>query len=74
MIRNGLSDSENMIQEMSTNETAIEKPCNLVYIVKNILECNRHSQEIKGLKILTPDQILSRLSITSAQVRGGNKT
>ena len=74
MIRNGLSDSEKMIQEMSTNETAIEKSYNLVYIVKNILECNRQSQEIKGLKILTPDQILSRLSITSAQVSGGNRT
>ena len=36
-------------------------------IVEEIIEFNRQNQEGQGLKILTPDQILSRLPITLAQ-------
>ena len=36
-------------------------------IVEEIIEFNRQNQEGQGLKILTPDQILSRLPITLVQ-------
>ena len=38
-----------------------------------ILECNRQEQG-KGLKILTPKQMLSRLPISLAQVKAGNNS
>ena len=31
-------------------------------------------QKGQGLKILTPDQMISRLSISSAQLKAGNNT
>ena len=34
----------------------------------------RRNQEGRGLKILTPDQMLSRLSITLAQLTAGNNS
>ena len=41
-------------------------------MLKKILEINEHNQEGKGLKILTPNQMLSRLPISLAQLKGGN--
>ena len=43
-------------------------------IVKKILEFNRQNQEGQGLKILAPDQMLSRLPITLAQSKAGNNS
>ena len=43
-------------------------------IVEKILEFKRHNQEGQVLKILTPDQILSRLPITLAQLKAGNNS
>ena len=34
----------------------------------------RQSQEVKGLKILTPEQMLSRLPISLAQLEAGNNS
>ena len=42
-------------------------------IVKNILAFNRHQQR-KGLKILTPSQLLSRLPIPLAQLKAENNS
>ena len=39
-----------MIQEISANDTAIEKPYKLVYIVKKILEFNRQNKKKKRTK------------------------
>ena len=36
-------------------------------IAKKILEFNKQNQEEKGLKILTPNQMLSRLPISLAE-------
>ena len=44
----------------------------IVEIVKDILNFNKQNQEEKGLKILTPQQMLSRLPITLAQLKAGN--
>ena len=52
---------------MSENEIKNGKPYNLVDIIENFFDFNNQNQEGKGLKMLTPDQILSRLPISVAQ-------
>ena len=73
VIKIGLSDLKNRIKEMS-GEIEIEKPDKIVDIVEKILEFNRQNQEEQGLKILTPDQLISRLPITVAQLKAGNNS
>ena len=41
----GLEDLEKEIKEMSQKEVEIEKPYNIVKLVKKILDINKHSQE-----------------------------
>ena len=43
----------------------------IIYIVDNILYFNQSGE---GLKILTPNQMLSRLPITLAQLKAGNNS
>ena len=69
VIKSGLSDLKNETENMSEEEKEIEKPNEIVNIVEEILEFNKQKQEGKGLKILTPDQMLSRLAITLAQLK-----
>ena len=57
------------IREMSEEEREIEKPDKIVKIVKKILKFNKQRQEGRGLKILTPNQMLSRLPISLAQLK-----
>ena len=59
---------------MPEEERKIEKPYNIVKVVKKILNINKHNQEGKSLKILTPNQMLSRLPITLAQLKAGNNS
>ena len=40
---------------MFQEEIEIGKPYNVVKVVKKILDINKHSQEGKGIKILTPN-------------------
>ena len=70
----GLKDLEEEIKEMSEKEREIEKPYNIVKVVKKILKFNKRNQEGKGLKILTPNQMLSRLPITLTQLKAGNNS
>ena len=61
---------------MSENEKEIEKPFEVVDIVGKFLEFNRQNQNQKGqrLKILTPQQMLSRLPISLAQLKAGKNS
>ena len=60
---------------MSKDEIKIEKPHKVVEIVKKILKSNKlKQQEWKGLKISTPNQMLSRLPINLAQLKAGNNS
>ena len=68
IIKSGLSDWENEIEKMSEDETKIAKPHEIVDIVGKILEFNKQNQEGQGFKILAPNQMLSRLPITLAQL------
>ena len=43
-------------------------------IVEKILKFNEENQERKGLKNLTPNQMLSRLPISLAQLKAGNNS
>ena len=74
IFNSGLEDLEKEIKEMSKEEIEIEKPCNIVKVVKKILEINKYNQQGKGLKLLTPNQMLSRLPITLAQLKAGNNS
>ena len=46
--------------------------CKIIDIVEKILEFNERNQQGRGLKILTPYKMLSRLTITLAQSKAGN--
>ena len=74
VIKSGLTDLKNETENMSEEEKEIEKPNEIVNIVEEILEFNKQKQEGKGLKILTPDQMLSRLPISLAQLKAGNNS
>ena len=71
-IKNRWSNLKDEIKKMSKNEIEIEKPDKILKIAKEILEFNKKILSGKGLKILTPDQMLSRLPITLAQLKAGN--
>ena len=43
-------------------------------IGKKIFDFNNQNQEGQGLKVLTSDQMLSRLPITLAQLKAGNNS
>ena len=79
----GLKDLEEEIKKMSKKEREIEKPDNIVKVVKKILEINEQNQQNQqnhqnqkgeGLKILTRNQMLSRLPIALAQLKEGNNS
>ena len=59
---------------MSEDEIKIEKPDKIVEIVKEILKFNEQVQKGEGLKILTPNQMLSRLPFSLAQLEAGNNS
>ena len=45
-----------------------------MHIVNKILSFNEQNQQGSGLKILTSSQMLSRLPISSAQLKAGNNS
>ena len=61
---------------MSKEEIENEKPDKILKIVKEILNFNNKikKQQGSGLKILTPNEMLSRLRITLAQLKAGNNS
>ena len=74
IFNSGLKDLENEIKNMSKRERKTKQPNNIVTVVKKILDFNEHAQEGKVLKILTPNQMLSRLPIALAQLQAGNNS
>ena len=51
-----------------------KKPDKILKVVKEILNSNKQNQEGNGLKILIPNQMLSRLPITLAELKAGNNS
>ena len=74
IFNSGFEDLEKEIKKMSKEKKEIEKPYNIVKVVKKILDLNKHSQKGEGIKILTPNQMLNRLPITLAQLQAGNNS
>ena len=69
------SNLKDEIEKMSEDEKEIEKPDKILKIVEEILDFNNKQNQIgKGLKILTPSQMLSRLPISLAQLKAGNNS
>ena len=59
---------------MSKDEKETEQPNEKADIFEKILEFNNQNQDGKGLKILTPDQMISRLPIPLAQLKARNNS
>ena len=60
---------------MSKEEIKNEKPDDILGIVNEIFDFNKEIQKQgSGLKILTPNQMLSRLPISLAQLKAGNNS
>ena len=61
---------------MSKDEIEIEKPDKILKIVEEIINFNKKIKKKLGygLKILTPDQMLSRLPIFLAQLKEGHNS
>ena len=72
--KNGLVDLDNKIKDMSKNETENERLYGTANTVKDILYVNNQSQERQELKILTPEQMLTRLPISLAQLKSENNS
>ena len=73
LINSGSRDLKEENENMNKQEKEIENPYGIVNIVETIPEFNRQQQE-KGLKILTPKQMLSRLPISLAQLKAANNS
>ena len=76
LIRVRWSNLIDEIEKMSEDEKETEKPDKILKIVEETLIFIRENrkQQGLGLKILTPNQMLSRLPITSAQLKVGNNS
>ena len=68
-VNNGLIDLRNAIIRKDIPEN--ENPNKIVHIVEKILDFNKQ-QKGKGIKILTPKQMLQRLPIALAQLKSCN--
>ena len=74
MINSGLKDLKEEINKITEEEKEKEKPNKIVEIVREILKFNKQNQEGEGIKLLTPNQMLSRLPISLAQLEAGNNS
>ena len=75
VIKRGLSDLKDETKEMSKEEIENEKMYRILKIVEEIIDFNQlEQQKGEGLKIVTPDQMLSRLLISLAQLKAGNNS
>ena len=68
-----MRDLKEEIEDISEQEKETEDTNEIVDIVENILEFNRQQQG-QGLKILTRNQMLSRLQISLAPLKAGNNS
>ena len=59
---------------MSEDEKETKGLSKILEIVKDILSFNKQNQQGRGLKILTPNQMLSRLPIALAQLKPVNNS
>ena len=70
-IKSGLSGLKDEFENIYEDEERIKQPDRVVGIVVKILNFKNQNKKDQGLKILTQDQMFSRLTITLAQVKAG---
>ena len=74
-INEKLNKIKKIVKNVPKDESfKIEENKKIIDIYERILELNSEKQLRIGLKILTPDQMLSRLPITLAQLKAGNNS
>ena len=74
-INETLTEMKNIIKNVpKDNPLKTEENKKITDIVERVLELNSEKQIGLGLKILTPNQMLSRLPITLAQLKAGNNS
>ena len=75
LIKSDLNNIKKRIKNVSKDDiNKIEEMYKIVDIIELILNFNEGNQEGQGLKILTPNQMLSRLPITLVQLNAGNNS
>ena len=74
VINSGLKGLNEEIKEISEEEINTETPDKIVKIFEDILRFIKQKQEGRGIKTLTPNQMLSRLPISLAQLKAGNNS
>ena len=74
-IKNNLADLMMKFKNNPTNNAKkIRNRNNMVEIVELILKFNQLEQEGSGLNILTPNRMLSKLTVSSAQLKAGSNS
>ena len=74
-INKKLTELKNIVQNVPKDKVSkVEENEKIIDIVERILELNSEKKQGSGLKILTPNQMLSRLPITLAQLKAGNNS
>ena len=75
-IKNRWSNLKDETKKMSKEKIKNEKPNQILETVNEILDFNKEIQKQRGsaLNILTPNQMLSRLPISLAQLKAGNNS
>ena len=74
-INEKLTKLKNIVKNVPKDEVSkFEENEKIIDIIENILELNNEKKQGLGLKILTPNQMLSRLPITLAQLKAGNNS
>ena len=68
------SFKKDAINNITIDKLSNEMPHKVVNTVSRILDFNKHNQQGQGLKILTPQQIITRLPISLAQLKTGNNS
>ena len=74
-INKKLTELKNIVQNVPKDKVSkVEENEKIIDIVERILELNSEKKQGSGLKILTPNQMLSRLPISLAQLKAGNNS
>ena len=74
-INKKLTKLKNIVKNVPKDKVSkVEENEKIIDIVEKILDLNSEKQSGEGLKILTPNQMLSRLPITLAQLKAGNNS
>ena len=73
-INKKLTKLKKITKNVPKNDDRFEENEQIIDVVERILEFNSEKKQGSGLKILTPNQMLSRLPITLAQLKAGNNS